>query len=287
MVEYDSKNWVKVLFSLHKTHVLQTLLPSVFLLGLYTGLFIFGYRYISHEIVKGTTVIHSLLGFVLGLMLVFRTNTAYDKWWEGRKLWGSLVNNSRNFALKLNSMLPNESMEEKSFFVKSVSNFAFALKEHLREGVKKEELQNIEGVDYFTNKKHIPNHIVSTIYNRLNELYSKKIISGEQLITLDKNLDVFTDVTGACERIKKTPIPYSYNIHLKQYIALYVVTLPWGLMYDLGYWAIPAVMMIYYAMVGIELIAEQIEDPFGNDPDDLPIDQICEGIKNTVGEILA
>lgn len=285
MIEYSSKHWLSVIFDFHKTHIIKILFPSVLAMGVYTGIFIWTFQYLFHTLKIGSTSIHSLLGFVLGLLLVFRTNTAYERWWEGRRHWGTLVNSSRNLALKVDAFLPPDMHETRLFYQKSLSHFCLALKDQLEGSFSFSALDDINE-QTFADKKHIPNAIAGMMFHKTNELYKSGIISGEQLMILDKQLESLTDVTGACERIKSTPIPYSYNLHLKKYIFLYSVTLPWGLMGDMKYWAIPAVMMVFYAMVGIELIGEEIEDPFSGDPDDLPLGEICQKIHNSVAEIL-
>jgi putative membrane protein len=95
------------------------------------------------------------------------------------------------------------------------------------------------------------------------------------------------DICGACERIRRTPLPRSYLLFIRTCIALYLLTLPWGLIHDFGYWTIPEVMIVGYFMVGIELTAEEVEEPFGRAADDLLLDDICQGIEATVTEILA
>jgi ion channel-forming bestrophin family protein len=108
MIEYNPKNWFTLIFQKHKSDVMRLLLPNVLLMGLYSGGLT--YIFLNHwqlEIPREAGF-HALLGVVLGLVLVFRTNTAYDRWWEGRKLWGSLVNHSRSLALKLSAMLPKD-----------------------------------------------------------------------------------------------------------------------------------------------------------------------------------
>jgi ion channel-forming bestrophin family protein len=242
-----------------------------------------------HENDFHTTIsMHSLLGIVLGLFLVFRTNSAYDRWWEGRKLWGSFVNNTRNLSLKLNAFLESDDTDNRNWFAKMIPNLVVSLKEHLRTGVNINELEKpsddferkLEG------KKHIPNMLSAMLYQRANGLYKKQLISGEQLFLLDKELKEFSDVIGACERIKNTPIPYSYTMYIKQFIFIYVITLPFAFVTTSGYITVPIVVLITFVLLSVELIAEEIEDPFGKDINDLPTDELSVKIKDNVREIL-
>jgi putative membrane protein len=171
-----------------------------------------------------------------------------------------------------------------------ISNFAFSSKSHLRtnEDFFLNDIINCTGFNKneIENDAHIPNLISSSIFNKTHELYRNKIITGYQLITIDTQIKSFIDVIGGCERIKNTPIPYSYNIFLKKFIFIYGISLPFGLVSDLGYWAIPISTFILYVLCSLELLAEEIEDPFGIDANDLPLDALCNGIKKNVSSIL-
>jgi putative membrane protein len=220
--------------------------------------------------------------------LVFRTNTAYDRWWEGRKIWGELVNSSRNISLKLNVFIPKEDVERRKKFALIIGNFPFALKEHLRDGVNMELLDEYEenSKAKISAYKHIPNHIAGLIIEEINTMYKEKMISGNQLYILDHEIKAFTDITGVCERIKNTPIPYSYSLFIKKFVFIYVMSLPFAIIGDIGYYSVAVVVFIFYVLVSLELIAEEIEDPFGRDANDLPTDEISAKIKDNVHNIL-
>jgi len=230
----------------------------------------------------------SLLGIVLSILLVFRTNTAYDRWWEGRKQWGALVNNTRTLAVLLQAMLPGDNTQDRKFFAKHISNFCIALTEHLRNGVKLEELLHLteEEKKFYTNRTHIPNMISLQIFNRAELIYRGGIFSEADMINLRPHISALLDIMGACERIKKTPIPFSYNVYIKVFILAYCLILPFGLIDEFQYYTIPLVMFVFFAMAGMELIGEEIEDPFGLDCNDLPTGTIANTIKNNVYEIL-
>ena len=134
--------------------------------------------------------------------------------------------------------------------------------------------------------KHIANQVAGSITNKLFELQREGKITSEHLMTLSNDSTQFTDVCGACERIKNTPIPYSYSAFIKKFIFVYVITLPFGWVFSLGYFVVPIVPFILYVLASLELIAEEIENPFGTDANDLPVDQICDNIEKHVEEIL-
>ncbi len=286
MIDYNPKTWWKLIFMFHKSDTFRMLMPAMAGVAIYTAVV----AYIENDLLevqfKNTTIVHSLVGFVLSMLLVFRTNTAYDRWWEGRRLWGSFVNNSRNLALKLNVMLQDENTKKR--FRILISNYVIATKDHLRSSVKIDHLEETDKylLSDLKNKKHIPNQIMMNIYTEIQLLRNDKTLNDEQLLYLNPELMSFTDNIGACERIKNTPIPIAYSLFLKKVIFLYIFTMPIGFVRDFDYWAIPIVTLVFYAFAGIEIIAEEIENPFGTDDNDLPTDKISKTIKENLIEIL-
>ena len=290
MIAYNPKDWFTFIFRFPKADTFRKLFPMLCALAIYSGII----AYIEIEILdlskdsyaKNITLIHSLLSLVLSMLLVFRTNTAYDRWWEGRKLWGALTNNSRNLALKLAALLPNES--DRLFFRTTIPAYASALRTHLRSEETRLELFDVDVNRKITldASKHIPNQVASALFQKINELYKNGTISGEQLLFLNPELTSFTDICGACERIRNTPIPYAYSLFLKKFIFFYIMTLPIGYVFSLGYYVIPIVSFIFYVLASMELIAEEIEEPFGHDSNDLPLARLCDKIEKHVHEVL-
>lgn len=291
MIAYNPRNWFRAL-ALHRSDTFRKLLPTVILVGLFTwaiGKLEIEYFGLSEESdLSNLTVMHGILGFAISILLVFRTNTAYDRWWEGRKLWGQLVNTSRNLALKVNAYIPDSDASTRTLFARSISLFAHELRHHLQ--LEKTRLA-LDGKPHpeipdFDRSKHVPAQVAGVMQQRTMKLYREKHISGEQLIVLDKEIVQFMEICGACERIKNTPIPYSYSSFIKKFIVIYVLTLPIGFIFTLGQFTVPVVMFTFYVMASLEIIAEEIEDPFGSDNNDLPMERLAAMIKGNVEEIL-
>lgn len=285
MIHYNPKAWFTFIFHIHKADTIRTLWPLMLSVAAFSGLIAYvelNYLKLGESVhVQNIGMMHSLLGLVISLLLVFRTNTSYDRWWEGRKLLGALTNVSRNFAIKIKSLRLDESHIE--FFEYGIPKFAFALKEHLREKQyfgKNSFLIEVDG------GKHIPNQVAASLSMRVYDLLKEGLISQEQLIILSADIQQFTDICGGCERIKKTPIPFSYSVFIKKFVFVYVLTLPIGWVFSLGYFVVAIVPFILYVLASLELIAEEIEDPFGLDANDLPVDTICDNIEKHIGEIL-
>lgn len=288
MISYNPKEWFTFIFRFHKADTLRNLAPLIIGICVYTGIIAFleleFFKLSDNAHVKNITSMHTLLSFVISMLLVFRTNTAYDRWWEGRKMWGSLVNNSRNLAIKLHAMLPQEEESHRKYFRKIIPMYAHVLSHHLRREMTRLELD--EELQHLDREKHVPNQVAMLIVQRVNRLYEEGKIKGDQLILLKDELTSFTEICGACERIKNTPIPFSYSVFLKKFIFFYVMTLPLSFVISMGYIAIPVVGFIFYVLASLELVAEEIEDPFGGDANDLPTDVLAQNIKKHVAEIL-
>ncbi len=287
MIKYNPKTWFRHIFSLNHSDTITKIWKEIIAIGLLTlGIAYLEINFIENkEPLKSLMSVYSLIGFVLSLLLVFRTNTAYDRWWEGRKKWGELVNNARNLAIKIGSMTTNDKVKE--YFSRMIPNYAFAMKEHLREGVlldeldlTAEELKEIEQVDHKTS------YIAKCIYKRLNSMKGEGDLTEEEFLSLDINLKTFSDITGSCERIKNTPIPYSYSMFFKKFIFIYVTTLPLAFVDSFGYYSALVSIFVFYVLVSMEILAEEIEDPFGRDDNDLPTDDLCVKIRANVKEIL-
>lgn len=287
MINYNPKSWLTLIFAIHKSDTLRMLWKELIYMGVFTLLIAFVelHYFPNAKFLKELIGVYSLIGFVISLLLVFRTNTAYDRWWEGRRKWGELVNDTRNFSIKLSSIL--EGSEDKAYFARMIPNFAFAMKEHLRGLVIWEELDlTADEIAMFRQKQHIPLAIAADMYDKLHALKKDGQISEAEFLALDKNINAFMDSCGACERIRNTPIPYSYSLFLKKFIFVYVVTLPLAFVTTFGYFAALIATFVFYVLVSMEVLAEEIEDPFGFDENDLPTDELSVKIKASVRETL-
>ena len=259
MVQYNPKTWFSLIFHAYSRQVFRRLFPALLGMGVWTA----GVCYVEMEVleapIKLSNVVHSLLGFVLSLFLVFRTNTAYDRWWEGRKQWGALVNVSRTLAIRVREFGGDAAVH--SFFAAHIPGFVDALKVHLRPSQGESPDRPSEGV--WDQANHAPNAWAQSMERQAVAQLSSGAWTSQQHWLVSQNLERMVDILGACERILKTPIPYSYSMFMKKFIFLYVVTLPLGFVSTFGWWAVPVVMLVFYILVSVELIAEEIEDPFG------------------------
>ncbi|HEX2617883.1 MAG TPA: bestrophin family ion channel, partial [Flavobacteriales bacterium] len=231
MISYDPHNWFKAL-ALHKSDTFRKLMPALVLIGVYTWLIAYleleWFELSQEHHLTNITVMHSLLGFAISMLLVFRTNTAYDRWWEGRKLWGQLVNVSRNLAVKLATYIDPTDAATRTFFAKLIGMNAHELKRHLQRESTRLELDDKPHPEIPTmdREKHVPSQISLLVQQRVVRLHRDGKLTGDQLIILNNELAALLDICGACERIKNTPIPYSYSAFITKFIVIYTVTLP-------------------------------------------------------------
>jgi putative membrane protein len=293
MIKYNPKDWFTFIFRVHKGDTIRTLAPLMLGLAIYAALIVFLEKeYFSLQDsspLKNIPLMHAILGGVISLLLVFRTNSAYDRWWEGRKLWGDLTNNSRNLALKIHAYLPESDEENRSYYRKMIPSYAFALKNHLLSNKADWELFDksmrsglLSSID---KEKHVPNQIANLLLHHTNILYKNGLFTDVQFMNLNEETKSFTNICGACERIKNTPIPFSYSVFIKKFVFGYVMTLPFGYSFTLGFLSIPIIVFIFYVLASLELIAEEIEDPFGGDSNDLPTDKMSLNIHHNVDDI--
>ena len=287
---YNNKNFLKILFSFNYRDTVKILLPSLVGIALYSWLVAYleveYFKLSENSSIKSVNLLYSLLSFVLSLLLVFRTNTAYDRWWEGRKLWGKLVNDSRNLSVKVNSILPENDEENRDFFRKSISSFPYMLANHLSEESTILALDQDYIMSHENAKEHGPVELVTLMMERVQKLKREEILSDVDVIYLDAQLSGFLDVCGGCERIKNTPIPFSYSSFIKKFIILYTLALPIANVISIGYLIIPMTVFVFYVLMSLEVIAEEIEDPFSNDENDLPLQQMANNIERNVSLII-
>ncbi|MBE9007155.1 hypothetical protein IQ259_19305 [Fortiea sp. LEGE XX443] len=230
---------------------------------------------------------------VLGLLLVFRTNTAYDRFWEGRKIWGSIVNNTRNLARQIwvstNEVSPGD-REGKIVALKLLVAFAVATKLHLRNEEINSELKDLmPSSRYFKlqGMNNPPLEVAFWISDYLQQQYDRNCLNSDQLTNMQQLLNYLVDNLGGCERILKTPMPLAYAIHLKQLLFLYCLLLPFQMVESLGWWTGLIVSLVSFTLFGIEAIGLEIENPFGYDTNDLPLDTICLTMKRNVDDLIS
>lgn len=268
--------------SMHRAPVMGRLVLVVAVVAIYAVAVSLSGAFVSVVKFHFEPDIHSFVGFVLGLLLVFRTNTAYERWWEARKLWGQLVNDSRNLCVKVSRLvaLPQDDVLATG---RSVIELAHSLRHTLQEAP--HDPTAVAGATAAWTTA-TPVAIVSRLYDRMKRWADAGHVNGFEVAALDVHARSFLEIVGGCERIRRTRLSISYRAFVRQCIFLYLVLLPWCLVESYGVWTVPATILVSYFMVGIEIIAETVEQPFGASDDHIPLDEICERLSDSIREVL-
>lgn len=289
-MDREKEKWFQVALRLRGS-VISAVLPRVILCGAF-GFFVA----LLHKF--GVSVSMPFLSalipnIVLGLLLVFRTNTAYERFWEGRKAWGSIVNTVRNLSrqiwVSIDEKEPKD-RENKISALRLLIAFAIATKLHLRSEPVNSELEPFMSQSRYFKLKTMNNpplEVAFWIGDYLQDQYKHKHLNAHQLTALQSLINILVDNLGACERILRTPIPIAYAIHLKQLLLLYCLALPFQMVRDLTWWTGPIVALISFTLFGIEEIGIEIENPFGHDANDLPLDAICATMKRNIEDLIS
>lgn len=288
MIIRKKEHWFKMLFVWHGS-VLPGLLPRLFLLFILS----LGVVYLRGVIFSFKIPLNpaplTLFGFVLALFLGFKNNASYDRFWEGRKLWGALLNTARSLtrqALTLKN--GKESSVSVSEFIKLLGAFIFALKHQLRgtdahEDVK--ERLNEDQLKIVSAAKYKPAVIMRLLAEWVQKAKEEGSIDTIQQARFDENFDKLSDIVGGCERIVSTPLPYSYRVLLHRTVYIYCFLLPFGLVDSLRWFTPLIVVFVAYTFVAFEAIADEIEEPFGTEANDLALNSMSVMIDETIHEM--
>lgn len=239
MISYNAKDWFTFIFKIHKTETLQRLLPLLLGVGVYAG----SWAYIENiffadnktvDLFNNIGIVYSILGFTLSLFLVFRTNTAYDRWWEGRRLWGDLTNAIKNICIHLHSSLPIENEKRRAYYSALMYLFSISLKQHLQDKrlytnhfeIFEENNPILEEKSTILSSNHQPQSIVKLLMLALKTDVRHGLFPINDLELYRTEINKFMDVSGGCERIKNTPIPFTYSVFIKKFIFMYVMLFP-------------------------------------------------------------
>jgi putative membrane protein len=239
-----------------------------------------------------TSVPFTLVGLALSIFLGFRNNASYDRFWEGRKLWGALVNAARSLCRQILSQIvapdgadhgqSKEIRDLQRDMVYRVIAFVHALRLHLREQPWPEELRPFlpeEEIRALAPERNVPVALLQGLALRVQEAWRRGWLHPFHVPALDAGLTELTAIQGGCERIKSTPLPFCYTAKIRRIVAVYCYALPFGLIDTVGLVTPVVVLMVGYAFFGLDAIGSEIEDPFGVDENDLPLSALSRSIE--------
>ena len=236
-----------------------------------------------------TTTPFSLIGVSLAIFFGFRNNEAYDRFWEGRTLWGRMVNVTRSFTRQSQLLIHNDVTQDddevlalRRELVHMTIAYVHSFRHHLRGSDPGKELaQYLSSADHagLDGQQNVPLAILQQISQRIRRAWLRGWINPYHLTVLEESLTEMTGVQGGCERIKATPIPFTYNVLIHRIVAIYTLALPFGLMDTVGAVTPVVVALVCYAFFGLDAIGDEIEQPFDLDRNDLPLDAMSRMIE--------
>lgn len=281
MIDYDPHRWLHHFFDI-KGSMLRVITARVALVGSISVPV--SYWHSQGHALDFPSTAHSLVSMALGMLLVFRTNASYDRFWEGRKLWGGMVNETRNLARSSASYMaaaPHVVAEVNRLTAAFPYACMHALRGQATLGAGARLLPEDQAKD-LGQAQHIPLAVATQITQVLARAGKEGVVTDIVQMALDHNVQLLIDYQGGCERIHKTPLPFAYVVHLRRALILYCMALPFALVNTFGWWTIPTTVVLTYIFLGIEEIGVEIEDPFGMDDNDLPLETICQTIERNV-----
>lgn len=271
---------LKMLFVLQGSYFKRLIVPQV-LLFIFSFIIYFYQTHIATEPVPLNPSVFAILGISLAIFHGFCNNAAYDRFWEGRKLWGTLVWLSRNIARQVMT-LPNVSMAEKQAFIRHQIAFVHSLRQQLRSEDNTANLQRlltVEEQQAVVGQNFIALRLTQIMGQMLANWQAEQKIDVWQWQSLDNTLGEIAHIQAGCERINNTPIPYAYFVLLHRTVYLYCFMLPFGLGNAIG-WVTPFVVsFVGYTFMALNEIVDEISEPFGTGENELPLGMMCDTIE--------
>lgn len=288
MIIKKKDTWFKMLFE-WRGSVLPQLLPRLLLLLLFSFLIVYFKPYFIQYNLHVNPAIFTLFGIALAIFLGFRNSVSYDRFWEGRKLWGALLNDTRSLARQSITLINDKDYDtERQDFINLLIAFVYSLKHQLRETNPDEDLDRLLPKEFATELKEVqykPIIILKALGVWVKNAKSENKIDSITQLAFEENLNKLSDIVGGCERIAGTPIPYTYSVLLHRTVYIYCFLLSFGFVETMG-WVTPFVIVfIAYTFVALEAIADELENPFGMQPNDLALDTMSQMIENTLLEL--
>lgn len=288
MIIKNKTNWFRMLFEWNGS-VLPQLLPRLSILFIYAVVVVYFREDLLSYNIYINPAIFTLFGIALAIFLGFRNTVSYDRFWEGRKLWGALLNDTRSLARQSHTLIDGDDYQkQRTHFILMLAALVHALKHQLRQTNPDADMERLLA-DSYGKKLQIavfkPIIILKDLGLWINKAKSDGKLDSITQVAFDENLNKLSHIIGGCERIASTPIPYTYSILLHRTVYIYCFLLPFGFV-ESTVWVTPFVIVfIAYTFVALEAIADELEDPFGIEPNDLALDAMSEMIENTLSEI--
>jgi len=228
-------------------------------------------------------------GLIMGLILVFRINAGYDRWWEARKIWGNIVNQSRNLAIILVNYTNEAAQDWRAKTTKMISTLPYLMKDNLREENNLQSISHlvdIKQMERLNKSKHRPVIMASRIAQELQIARTTHGLDSFAFLHAQEQLEHLIDAQGACERILKTPMPFVMAVKSRRFILFFLLMLPFALA-NVSLFISPLIAgIVSYALFSLDQIGVELQNPFSEkNLSHLPLDTICKSIEMNIQEI--
>jgi ion channel-forming bestrophin family protein len=289
MIVRPRQNWFRMLLVWNGS-VLGDILPQLLVVAALSSFVVWSHGRLFHHHIPMTVAPFTLLGVSLALCLGFRNTASYDRYWEGRKQWGELLNLARSLtrqALTLASLEKDSPLIEE--WTALLAAFTHTLRHQLRNTDPQEDLNRLlppKIAAQIVATRYRPSAVLLLLGQWIAERQREARFGEITATAIDRNLHGLSDVLGACERIASTPLPYPYPVMIHRTVYIYCFLLPFGLVGDLGIMTPVISVLVAYTFMAWDAIAEEIEEPFGTMPNDLALESMSQGIEENVMEMI-
>ena len=289
MIIRPKLHWFRMLF-VWRGSVLPQLLPRLALIFVLSIVAIFLHDHLRSYPAGLGTPPFALVGIALAVFLGFRNGASYERWWEGRKLWGTLAISARSLTRQALTLPREPDAARTRPFIAALGGFAHALRHQLRGTDARDDLAPRLPPELYA-RVLTAQFRPATILLWLGEWVAARSregsIDGYALLAFEHNLNALSEVIGGCERLATTPLPFSYSVMIHRTVYLFCVMLPFGLVDGAGLLTPLFALLLAYAFMALEAIAAQIEDPFGTEENDLALNTMCEALEIALHDMAA
>ncbi len=289
MIRYEPQPaWLRDIVHLPISYALRRALYGSLAMGAYAWSIC-----LVFERVGGVRLPHSgstvgIAGAVVSFGIAFRLNNAYARWWEGRVHWGALVNHARNLAVLANVSWSRGDLAGRRRMAGLLGDFCVGLALHLRGELHAADLEAVDGDEreIAGRRRHPLSYLSELVWREIDERRANGVLDTAQVLALRPHAAALLDITGACERIRNTPIPFAVTVVTRLFLFAFLLLVPVGLHEDFGDVMVPLSMAAFFGLAAMDVLAAELENPFGIDCNDLPTRSIAEAIRRNVHEIL-
>ncbi|WP_445504429.1 bestrophin family protein [Microvirga sp. G4-2] len=281
MIVREKPRFWDILFAVRGS-IVPRIAPHMAAMGLVSALAVLLVRWHPEVFAQLGAMPFTLIGIALSIFMSFRNNACYDRWWEARKLWGQLIIETRSFARQTMDL----DLARREPLLLGLCGFAHGLAARLRNQDEASRIMPWVGKNFAISGPNPTDAVLRQIGNQCVRLISNGTISDIRYSVLEQRLSTLSAVQAGCERIKATPLPFAYTLLLHRTAYLFCILLPFALAEALGWWTPLLVITVCYTFFGLDALGDELEEPFGLEMNDLPLDAMVRVIERELLDAL-